>query len=516
MNYSKFTKNMIQYMKMSNKRAPIVAIVGHVDHGKSSLLDFIRKSKVVDTEAGGITQHISAYEVDWRTSDGKTSKITFLDTPGHAAFSSMRERGAQIADIAILVVSAEDGAKTQTKEAWETVEKAGIPVIVAINKIDLPGANVDMAKNSLSEIGVYVETWGGTIPYVPISAKIGTGIDELLDLIVLQSEIIDLNYNEKDEAEGVVLECFVDPKRGTSATLILKKGAIHKGSVVQTGISISPTRIMEDFLGKAITTAVAGQAIKVTGFDEIPSAGDTFKSFDKKRDAEDIQKENKIAIAEIKNADDSHEEFQFLDESIFVLPIILKADGQGTLDAVKKEIKDIQIENVKIKIIASGVGPVSEKDIQSAKADKNAIVIAFHTNIDKKAREVSEIFGVKINEFDIIYKLSEWLHEFTKDAKPKQEIEEVIGNLKVIRVFNRSKDSQVVGGKVLTGSMKNKHTIQIMRKDTIIGKGKVVELQQFKQPIAEVKEGNECGLMIDSKYDIAEGDYLQTIVKKII
>lgn len=494
-----------------NKRAPIVAIVGHVDHGKSSLLDYIRKTKVVDSEAGGITQHISAYEVNWNN-----SPITFLDTPGHAAFSSMRERGASIADIAILVVSAEDGAKPQTKEAWETVEKAGLPVIVAINKIDKPGANVEMTKNSLSEIGVYVETWGGTIPYVPISAKTGQGIDELLDLIVLQSEIIDLDYNEKDEAEGVVLESFVDTKRGNSATLILKKGAIHKGSVVQSGVSISPTRIMENFLGHPVATAHAGQAVKITGFDSVPNAGATFKSFDKKRDAEDAQREAKLEAQEIKNMDDSHEEFQFLDEDIFVLPLIIKTDVLGTLEAVEKEVKNIEIENVKIKIIGKGVGPVTEKDIQLAKSDKNAVVIAFHTSIDKKAREASEIHGVQIHDFDIIYKLSEWLHEFTKEAKPKKEVEEVVGTLKVIRVFNRSKDAQVVGGKVYTGSMKNKHTIQIVRRDMVIGKGRIVELQQFKQPANEVKEGNECGLMIDSKYDIAEGDFLQMIVKKIV
>jgi translation initiation factor IF-2 len=494
-----------------NKRAPIIAIVGHVDHGKSSLLDFIRKTKVVDGEAGGITQHISAYEVNWKGVD-----LTFLDTPGHAAFSSMRERGANIADIAILVVSAEDGAKPQTKEAWETVEKAGIPVIVAINKIDKPGANIEMVKNSLSDIGVYVETWGGTIPYVPVSAKIGTGIDELLDLIVLQSEIIDLDYDADEEASGVVLESFVDTKRGTSATLIIKNGAIHKGSTIQSGSAISPTRIMENFLGKTVGDAHAGQAIKITGFDAVPNAGDTFQSFDKKRDAEEAQKDAKRIVEDAKNADNSHEEFQFLDEGIFVLPIILKTDVIGTLEAVEKEIRNIQIENVKIKIISKGVGPINEKDIQSAKADKNACVIAFHTTIDKKAREVAEIFNVKINEFDIIYKLSEWLHEFTKDAKPKHEIEEVVGNLKVIRVFNRSKDSQVVGGKVYSGSMKNKHTIQIIRKDVIIGKGRIVQLQSFKQDVPEVKEGNDCGLMIDSKYDIAEGDFLQTIVKKIV
>lgn len=499
------------------KRAPIVAIVGHVDHGKSSLLDYIRKTKIVDGEAGGITQHISAYEVDWKDASGKESKITFLDTPGHAAFSSMRERGANIADIAILVVSAEDGAKTQTAEAWKTVEAAGIPAIVAINKIDLPSANIDMAKNSLSEIGVYVETWGGTIPFVPISAKTGKGIDELLDLIVLQSEIIDLEYDSNQEASGIVLESFVDNKRGKSATLIIKNGSIHKGSFIQSGVALAPTRIMENFMGKALTEAVSGQAVKVTGFDEVPNAGETFQSFakDDKKAAEQAQADAKLIAHEYKNADDSMADFQFIDDGVLVLPIILKTDVLGTLEAVESEIKKIDIPNVMIKIIGRGVGGVIEKDIQLAKSDKNSVVIAFHTSIDKKAREVAEIAGVAIHEFDIIYKLSEWLMEFTKTVKPKVEIEEVLGTLKVIRVFNRSKDSQVVGGKVYTGMMKNKHTIHIERKGVFIGKGRVIELQHAKQNVAEVAEGLECGLMVDSKYDIAEGDMLNVVVKRL-
>ncbi len=491
------------------RRAPIVAVVGHIDHGKSSLLDFIRKSKVVDGEAGGITQHIAAYEVEWRD-----TKITFLDTPGHAAFSSMRERGAQIADIAILVVSAEDGAKAQTKEAYETVEKAGLPVIIAINKIDKPQANIEMVKNSLGQMGILLETWGGTIPYVPVSAKIGTGIDELLDLIVLQSEIIDLNYNENEIASGVVLESFVDSKRGNSATLILKKGAIQKGSIVQSGASIAPTRIMENFLGNAVTEAVAGQAIKVVGFDTVPNAGNIFKTFLKKSDAENAQGEASLKIRAEKMQDNSHEEYLFMDENIYVVPVIIKTDVIGTLEAVVKEIEKIEIENVKIKIISRGVGPVNEKDIHMAVADKNSCIIAFHTTVDKKAKEMSEIHSIKINSFDIIYKLGEWLEEFSKNAKPKKEIEEVVGSLKVIRVFNRSKDSQVIGGKVYTGFLKNKSMVQIVRRDVVLGKGRIVELQQFKQQIAEVKEGGECGLMIDSKYDIAEGDFIQMIIKK--
>lgn len=509
---------MLQNKNTKLKRAPIVAIVGHVDHGKSSLLDYIRKTKVVDGEAGGITQHISAYEVEWApsTGSGQKSMITFLDTPGHAAFTSMRERGASIADIAILVVSAEDGAKPQTAEAWKTIEAAGIPCIVAINKIDLPTANIDMTKNSLSEIGVYVETWGGTIPYVPISAKTGKGIDELLDLIVLQSEIIDLDYSLDDEAEGIILESFMDAKRGRSATLILKAGAIHKGAIIQSGISISPTRIMESFNGKAIQTAHAGQAVKVTGFDEVPNAGDSFHAFDKKKDAEEAQRQAQIEKQEFQMADDSMAEFQFVDEGILVLPIILKTDVLGTLEAVESEIKKISIPNVMIKIIGRGVGGVADKDVQLAKSDKNSVIVAFHTSVDKKVREMAEINKVSIYEFDIIYKLSEWLQEFAKTVKPKVEIEEVLGTLKVIRVFNRSKDSQVVGGKVYSGVMKNKHTIQIERHGVKIGKGRVVELQHAKQQVNEVQEGLECGLMVDSKYDIAEGDMLQLVVKRVV
>jgi translation initiation factor IF-2 len=373
-----------------------------------------------------------------------------------------------------------------------------------------------MTKNSLSEIGVYVETWGGTIPYVPISAKTGKGVDELLDLIVLQSEIIDLDYSEDDEAQGIILESFVDGKRGRSATLILKAGAIHKGSFIQSGISLSPTRIMESFSGKPIETAHAGQAVKVTGFDEVPNAGQAFHSFDNKKDAEEAQRQEKINLQEFKMYDDSMDQFQFVDEGILILPIILKTDVLGTLEAVENEIKKIEIPNVMIKIIGRGVGGVMEKDIQLAKSDKNSVVVAFHTSVDKKARELAEINKISIYEFDVIYKLSEWLHEFAKTVKPKVEIEEVLGTLKVIRVFNRSKDSQVVGGKIYTGVMRNKHTIVIERNGIKIGKGRIVELQHAKQQVAEVQTGLECGLMIDSKYDIAEGDMLSVVVKKII
>ena len=489
-----------------------MAIVGHVDHGKSSILDYIRKANVVDGEAGGITQHISAYEVNWKTADGKESPITFLDTPGHAAFSSMRERGVEIADVAILVVSAEDGVKPQTKESFNAIQKIGLPYIVAINKIDKPGANVEMVKNTLADIGVYLEGWGGDISFVETSAKTGQGMNDLLDLIVIQSEMMDLNVNLKDEGTGVVLESFVDTKRGVSATLIVKGGAIHKGSTILAGTTTSPTRIMENFLGKQITEVEAGKPVKVTGFSDVPASGSTFKAYDKKRDAED-ELEERIEDAK-KDREDKFDEFLFTED--FILPVIIKADMLGSVEAVEKELMKSEIEGVKIKIIKKEVGPVMESDVQMAGIDRNTVLLAFHTNVDKKAVDVADRLNVPVNSFDIIYKLSEWFEQYVKDAKPKKEIEEVAGTLKVIRVFNRNKDSQVVGGKVEQGVMRNGGMIKIVRRDVFVGKGKVVELQHLKQTAKEVQEGSECGLMIDSKYDIAEGDRLELIIKKVV
>lgn len=504
--------HMSNSSKNIKKRAPVVAIVGHVDHGKSSILDYIRKANVVDSEAGGITQHISAYEVNWKTADGKESPITFLDTPGHAAFSSMRERGVEIADIAILVVSAEDGVKPQTKESFNAIQKIGLPYIVAINKIDKPGANVEMVKNTLADIGVYLEGWGGDISFVETSAKTGQGMNDLLDLIVIQSEMMDLSVNLKDEGTGVVLESFVDTKRGISATLIVKGGAIHKGSTILAGTATSPTRIMENFLGKQIAEVEAGKPVKVTGFSDVPASGSTFKAYDKKRDAED-ELEERIEESK-KEKENKFDEFLFTED--FVLPVIVKADMLGSVEAVEKELMKSEIEGVKIKIIKKEVGPVMESDVQMAAIDRNTVLLAFHTNIDKKAVDVADRLNVPVNSFDIIYKLSEWFEQYVKDAKPKKEIEEVAGTLKVIRVFNRNKDSQVVGGKIEQGVMRNGGMIKIVRRDTFVGKGKIVELQHLKQTVKEVQEGSECGLMIDSKYDIAEGDRLELVIKKIV
>jgi translation initiation factor IF-2 len=489
------------------KRNPIVCVVGHVDHGKSSLLDYIRKTKVVDGEAGGITQHISAYEV---------GDITFLDTPGHAAFTSMRERGLEIADIAILIVSAEDGAKPQTKESFKQIEKKKIPFIVAINKIDKGTANLEMTKNSLADIGVYVEGWGGDVPFVGISAKTGVGIDELLELLNLQKDILNLEHDANSPAEGVVLESFMESKRGVAATLIIKNGKLNKGDFILAGASLAPTRIIENFQNKTIQAddCIAGKAIKIVGFDESPRTGESFLAYQNKKDAEKEQLEYTRLEKEMKEEELNMQEYDLSGD--YILPIIIKTDVMGSLEAVENEISKIKIPGVKVKIIKKNVGPINEKDIMMAHIDLKTLVIAFNTDIEKKAIEMQRRYGIEINSFDVIYKMSEWLQEKVEESKPKEEVEVVAGELKVLRVFNRDKGEQIIGGEVKVGLIKNKGIIRIVRRDIQLGKGKIMELQSFKQIVDEVKEGNQCGLRVDSKYDVAEGDKLEYIVKETI
>ena len=486
----------------SNKlvKQPVVAIVGHVDHGKSTLLDYIHKTNVVDGEAGGITQKISAYVA---THNGK--KITFLDTPGHESFQNMRERGVEIADIAVLVVSAEDGAKEQTIQAFKTIEKIKIPYIVAINKIDKPGADIERTKNNLVENGIYLEGMGGDISFVCISAKIGTGVDELLENILLLSEMSELTYDSKNEASGRVLESFVDSKRGISATLIISDGVLPMIGSVLAGTSISPIRIIEDFTGKAIKVAVAGDPIKVTGFDAVPKSGSIFISSSNKKEIERIRDEE---INEIKKI--------VLDPKLYrnakaVVPVILKSDSVGALEAVKYEMKKLETNDIKIKIIAEGIGNITEGDILLASGDENISIIGFCVNVESKATVQAERFKIKPETFDIIYKLSERFKEIVDEKTPYEETEKMVGKIKILKTFKVNKDVQVIGGKVIEGTVKDGADIKIVRRDYEVGKGKVVGLQQMKMKSSEVFEGNECGIEINTKQEIIPGDILIAI-----
>ena len=502
----------IENSQIVNRR-PVVAVLGHVDHGKSSLLDYIRKTNVVAGESGGITQHISAYEVAVKDETGAMRNITFLDTPGHAAFQGMRERGIEIADIAILIVSAEDGVKAQTMEAWKTIDKKKIPYIVAINKIDKPNADIEKTKNNLLENGIYLEGLGGDVPYVCISAKAGTGVPELLDTIILTADMADYKTNLDTDATGIVLECFVDAKRGISATLILKDGTLPSTGSVLAGIALSPIRIVEDFLGKSIRNPIAGQAIKVTGFDNIPKTGSIFISSNDKKYIESLQKE------ELQNSVKNVMDPKIYRNAKVVIPVIVKADTQGTLEVIAGELKKKETADIKVKIISQTVGNITEGDIMQASGDENTIIIGFKVKLEQKAKDQADRFRFSPQIFDVIYKLTEWFDIEFENRLPFQEVETVIGQLKVLKNFSTNSDKYVIGGKVISGVFRDNGQVKIIRRDFDLGRGKILELQQMKMKAKEVMEGNECGLMVEAKTDIIPGDTLSLVLiekKKLI
>lgn len=486
-------------------RQPIIAVLGHVDHGKSSLLDYIRKSNIVDGEAGGITQRISAYEVEHKQADGKVKPITFLDTPGHAAFQGMRERGVEIADIAILIVSAEDGVKTQTLEAWKTIEARKLPYVVAINKIDKPGADIQKTKNSLVENAIYIEGYGGEVPCVEISAKTGTGIDLLLETLLLLVDMNELTAELDTEATGHVLESFVDAKRGISATLVIKDGTLSASGSVLAGTALSPIRIVENFAGKAIKNPHAGQPIMVTGFDEIPASGAIFISSPDKKEMEKLAQETRQAKIKI-----------VMDPRIYrnakvVIPVVIKADSLGTLDAVKREVKKRETDAIKIKIIAEGVGNISEGDIMLASSDEKTVIIGFTVKMEAKARDQADRFKITPEIFDIIYKLSEWFDTIVEARLPFEEKETILGTLKILRTFSSQKEKHVIGGRVETGKIENDRLVRVVRRGVELGRGRIVELQSQKIKTNTVMEGIECGLMIESKVEMVPGDMIEAI-----
>ena len=491
-------------------RPPIVVIMGHIDHGKSSLLDYIRKSNVVAGEAGGITQHLSAYEVNHPAKEGVANRITFLDTPGHQAFSKMRSRGAGVADIAILVVSAEDGVKEQTKEALKAIKEAGIPYIVAINKIDKPNANIERTKQNLAENEIYLEGFGGDVPFVPISAKVGTGVPDLLDMLLLVAEMENLTGDTTVLARGVVVESHVVPSRGISATLIITNGTLKKSSFIVAEESMTPVRSIENFLGKQVPEATFSSPIQITGFDSLPPVGAAFRAYATKKEAETAQ----ATLREARTKKGVQEVVRTtpLAENALIIPVIIKTDVAGTLEAIEKELGKIEHERIAIKVIAKGVGAIGENDAKLASGSENAIILGFHTKVERSAVDIAERFGVTIKTFDIIYELSEWLEKELAARTPKVLGEEIVGTLRVIKVFSAMKHKQVIGGKVATGALELGAQVKIMRRETEIGRGKVIELQQQKIATKRVEEGNECGLMVEAKIEIAPSDILEAFV----
>jgi len=489
------------------ERPPIIVIMGHIDHGKSTLLDYIRKSNVVATEAGGITQHISAYEVHHKDpKSGAERRITFLDTPGHAAFQGMRVRGAHVADIAILVVSAEDGVKPQTLEAYRSIKEANIPYIIAVNKIDKPNANIERTKQTLAEASIFVEGYGGDIPWVAISAKAGTGVGELLDMMLLVSDLSDLSGDPAKSGEGVVIESHMDPKRGATATVVIVDGTFKKGMYAVADTAIMPVRSMENFLGKQVDEATFSSPIRLTGWSEVPAVGAIVRTFDEKKSAEEAARTAKAAPVADPRANEA------VEEGVVVLPIILKTDVAGSLEAIEHELGKLHHERVRLKIVHRGVGTITEGDIKVALGATAPLVIGFHTKPDALASDLASRSNIEIHLFDIIYKLTEWLDATMKERAPHIDVVETLGELRVLKFFSEQKGAQVIGGRVEKGEIKKGSRFKIIRRGEEVGEGRVVELQQQKIKTSEVREGNECGLMVEAKITVAERDVLVPFV----
>lgn len=471
--------------------------MGHIDHGKSTLLDYIRKSNVVEGEAGGITQHLSAYSVEHPTADG-AKHITFLDTPGHEAFQKMRLRGAEVADIAILVVSAEDGVKPQTLEALASITSAGIPYLVAINKIDKPGADVARTQASLIEHGIYIEGMGGDVPYAPISATTGEGIPELLDILLLAAELAELTTDLSAPASGTVIEAHLDRKRGNHATLVLKDGTLRSGQFVVAGTASAPVRIMEDWSGNSLKEAQAGDPVGIVGFSEVPAVGSTFTTVDSKKEAEKLTTENASPI-----------ETERFDTSLPTIPILIKADALGSIDAIEHELAKLTNDRVLLRVVGRRVGAITASDVQTASATENALVVGFNVTIERSATELAERLGVALATFPIIYELAEWLETAIRERTPIIETEERTGRAKVLKAFSVQGATHVLGGRVEEGALSVGDQVRVLRRDIEIGRGKLTNLQQQKSDTERVADG-EFGMAVETRAEVAPGDHLES------
>lgn len=490
-------------------RAPIVAVMGHIDHGKTTLLDYIRKAAVAEKEAGGITQHVSAYEVLHKTSEGVTKPITFIDTPGHEAFAGVRSRGARVADIAVLIVSGEDGVKPQTLEALKFIKESNLPFIVAITKMDKPSANVERVKQNLLEHEIYIEGYGGEIPCVPVSAITGAGVSDLLDMILLVAEVENIQSDPAKPAEGIILEVSRSKESGVTATLIVRDGTLKKGMTIVAGEATSVLRMMDNFLGKKIEIAPAGTPVRVTGWNEMPKTGNTFMAFETKKEAEKYLQNPKVPA---KHATPK----QATKEERVIVPIVIKADVSGTLEAIESELAKLATDKILPKVIVAGTGDLNESDLKILSRNPDALIFGFNVKIDNAAKNLAERDGVTVELFTIIYKLIERMQEVLATRTPKIEVAEIRGKAKIIRLFSAVKDKQIIGGKVIEGSINLGDEFKIMRRGAEVGQGKIRELQQQKVKTSEVVKDREFGAMAEAKIEIAPGDVLETfiIVKK--
>lgn len=490
-------------------RPAIVTIIGHVDHGKTTLLDTIRSSHVVSGEAGGITQHIGAYQV---VKNGKT--ITFIDTPGHAAFTEMRARGAQITDIVILVVAADDGVMPQTKEAIEHAQAAGVPIIVAINKMDKAGANPDRIKTELTEYNLVPEDWGGDTIYVPISALTGKGVDELLEMVILVSELKDYKANPNRLGMGTVIEAKLDKGRGPVATLLVQNGTIKVGDVIVVGTTYGKIRSMEDETGKTIQAAGPSKPVSVTGLVEVPFAGEKFMALNDERKAREIAEvrtQNKFneekGVGKAASLNDLFKD----DENEKTLNLIIKCDVQGSIEAIRGLLEKINIEGTSINIISARVGGITNNDIILALAS-HAIIIGFNVRPTAQITDMAKDEGVEIRLYNIIYKLQEDIEKAVKGLLDPVFEEKITGQAEVREIFKVSKVGTIAGSYVTSGSIVRSGGVRLIRDSIVIYTGRMAGLRRFKDDVKEVKAGYECGITIENYNDIKVGDVIECFV----
>jgi len=497
-------------------RPPIVTVMGHVDHGKTSLLDAIRKTKVIEQEAGGITQHIGAYKV---TLQGKD--ITFLDTPGHEAFTALRARGAKVTDIVVLVVAADDGVMPQTVEAINHAKAAGVPIIVAVNKIDKPEANPQRVRTQLSDYGIIPEEWGGQNIFVDISAKKRIGIENLLEMILLQAEIMELKSNPNKPARGTIIESRLDKGRGPVATVIVQAGTLRVGDAFVAGTTYGKVRALNDDTGKRINEAPPSTPVEVVGFEEVPQAGDSFIVVEDEKIARQIAnlRAQKKRLAEIQRAQkltlqDIYEKIK--EGEVKELNIIIKGDVQGSIEALKKAVEDIVHPEVKLKVIHAAVGGITESDVNLA-ATANAIIIGFNVRPEPKAQELAENLGVDIKLYSIIYEVIDDVKKALIGMLQPEIKEKILGRAEVRAVFKISKIGTVAGCYVLNGVISRASDgIRVIRDNIVVYEGKIGSLKRFKEDVREVQAGYECGIAIENFNDIKEGDILENyILEKI-
>ncbi len=479
-------------------RPPVVVVLGHIDSGKTSLLDQIRKTKVAEKESGGITQHIGAYQIE---KNGK--KITFIDTPGHEAFSQMRSRGAKTADIAILVIDSAKGVQVQTKEAIGHIKKSQVLPIIALNKMDRPEADPEKAKGQLKKQEILVESLGGKIPSINVSAKTGQGIEDLLELILLMAEMENLKADISKPAEGVVIESYLDNKRGPIATLILNEGILKPGDIIATFSTFGKIKILEDFKGEQVSQALPSDPVVVLGLEQAPRVGEEFKLFNNLEQAKTYTKspEKKTeAISEIKPEQK-------------VLNLVLKSDVLGSIEAIEEVLKQLPQERIVLRVLKSDVGQINENDVQLAKSSK-AIVIGFRIKPNSTAKKLAEKEKVRIMNFEIIYDLVEEIRKYMEKILEPEVVRTDLGKLKVLVGFWSEKKRQIVGGRMIEGEIKKGALIEVTREDEVIDQGRMINLQKNKKDIEKASKGEEVGILYEGEKKIEKGDVLIIFTKE--